>query len=114
MFDVTTLLSLGLTTHLISVWQVFIYIVMMIPFLLLQRTRLCLLITYLFTYYLAFLIYWGELIASAGSMVPFALYTFCGLAIVVLFVAGSFQEKASIKRAAEKQKTGTQEGAKAG
>ena len=114
MFDVTTLLELGLTTQVISVWQVFIYIVIMIPFLLLQRTRLCLLITYLFTYYLAFVIYWGELIESASSLVPFALYTFCGLAIVVLFVVASFQEKASIKRAAEKQRAEAQEGAKAG
>ena len=93
MFDAATLLDLGLSNHVISIWQVFFYIALMIPFLLLQRTKLCLLITYLFTYYLAFLIYWGDFIASAGSLVPFFLYTFSGLAIVVLFVAASFYEK---------------------
>lgn len=103
MLDVTTLLDLGLTAQVISVWQVFIYITLMIPFLLLQRTRLCLLITYLFTYYLAFVIYWGEFISSAGSMVPFALYVFCGLAIVVLFAAAFYLEKAPRKPQTETQ-----------
>lgn len=84
--------------HLISVWQVFIYIAIMLPCLLLQRTKLCLLITYLFAYYLAFLIYWGDLIASAGSMMPFAVYALSGLAIVVLFVAASFTERAQMKQ----------------
>lgn len=98
MLDVETLLSLGLPNHLISIWQVFLYIAIMIPCLLFQRTKLCLLITYLFTYYLAFLIYWGDFIADAGSMVPFALYTLSGLAIVVLFVASSYSERAQIKQ----------------
>lgn len=98
MFDVGTLLNLELPNHLISVWQVFLYIAIMIPCLLFQRTKLCLLITYLFTYYLAFLIYWGDFIAAAGSMAPFALYTLSGLAIVVLFVASSYSERAQIKQ----------------
>lgn len=98
MMDVETLLSLGLPNHLISVWQVFIYITLMLPFLLLQRVKICLLITYLFAYYLAFLIYWGDFIAEAGSMAPFALYAFSGLAIVVLFVAASFSERAQMKQ----------------
>ena len=92
MFDVETLINLGLTTHVISIWQVFFYIALIVPFLLLQRIKLCLLLTYLFTYYLGFLIYWGEAIA-AGSTGPFILYALSGLAIVVLFVAASFQEK---------------------
>lgn len=96
--DVETLLSLGLPNHLISVWQVFLYIAVMLPCLLFQRTKLCLLITYLFAYYLAFLIYWGDLIASAGSMMPFAVYALSGLAIVVLFVAASFTERAQMKQ----------------
>ncbi|MBI2360274.1 MAG: hypothetical protein HYV04_15470 [Deltaproteobacteria bacterium] len=93
MFDAETLIDLGLSSHVISIWQVFLYIALMIPFLFLQRTNVCLMITYLFTYYLAFLIYWGELIATAGSLVPFFLYTFSGLAIVVLYVAASFYNR---------------------
>ena len=94
MYDVETLINLGLTTHVISIWQVFFYIALIVPFLLLQRIKLCLLLTYLFTYYLGFLIYWGEEIAS-GSTGPFILYALSGLAIMVLFVAASFQEKAA-------------------
>ena len=93
MFNVETLLGLGLTNQVVSIWQIFIYILIMIPFLLLQRVKLCLLVTYLFAYYLAFLIYWGDFIVNAGSMAPFLLYTFCGVAIVVLFVAASFYER---------------------
>ena len=98
MLDVGTLLSLELPNHLISIWQVFLYIAIMVPCLLFQRTKLCLLTTYLFAYYLAFLIYWSDFIADAGSMVPFALYALSGLAIVVLFVAASFSEPAKIKQ----------------
>ena len=98
MLDVDTLLSLELPNHLISIWQVFIYIALMLPCLLLQRVKLCLLITYLFAYYLAFIVYWEDSIAAAGSMVPFALYALSGLAIVVLFVAVSFSERTQMKQ----------------
>lgn len=100
MFDAQTLLSMGLPNQVISVWQVFPYIALMILCLLLQRIKLCLLISYLFTYYLAFVTYWGELIANAQSIAPFFIYTMCGLAIVVLFVAASFTEKAGAGKAA--------------
>ena len=98
MLDVDTLLSLGLSSQLVSVWQVFLYIAIMVPCLLFQRVKLCLLITYLFAYYLAFLIYWGDFIAAAGSMMPFAVYALSGLAIVVLFVASSYSERAQVKQ----------------
>lgn len=98
MWDVETLLALELPNHLISIWQVFIYIGLMLPCLLLQRVKLCLLITYLFAYYLAFLVYWGDTIAQASSMMPFAVYALSGLAIVVLFVAASFAERALMKQ----------------
>jgi len=94
MFDVETLITLGLPNHVVSVWQVFGYMALLIPFLLLRRVKICLLITYLFTYYLAFLIYWGEYISNAGTMFPFFVYAFSGLAIVVLYVLASFREKA--------------------
>lgn len=92
MFDVERLLNLGLPSQVISVWQVFFYIAALLLSLLLQRIRICVLITYLFAYYLAFRIYWGEAMA-AGSMAPFVLYALSGLAITVLFVAGLFYEK---------------------
>lgn len=97
MLDVDTLLDLGLPNQLVSVWQVFLYVVIMVPLLLFQRVKLCLLATYLFAYYLAFLIYWGDFIAGAGSMTPFVIYALSGLAIVVLFVASSYSEQAEAK-----------------
>lgn len=97
MLEVDTLLSLGLPSQLISVWQVFLYIIIMVFLLLFERSRLCLLVTYLFAYYLAFLIYWGDFIAQSGSMLPFALYALSGLAIVVLFAASSYSERAKAK-----------------
>jgi len=93
MFDTDTLLSLGLSNHLISMWQVFLYIAILVPFLMLQRVKFCLLITYIYTYYLAYIIYWGDFIMSADTLTPFFLYVVSGLAIVVLFVAASFSEQ---------------------
>lgn len=92
-FDVETLLGLGLPNHVVSVWQVFAFMALLIPFLLLHRVKICLLITYLYAYYLAFLIYWGEYISSAGTMFPFFLYAFSGFAIVILYILASFREK---------------------
>ena len=62
------------------------------------QVRLCLLATYLFIYYLGFLIYWGEIIQNARTLTPFFLYAISGMAIVVLFVAWSFSEQARTKR----------------
>ena len=45
MFDTDTLLSLGLSNHLISIWQVFLYIAILVPLLMVQRVKFCLLIT---------------------------------------------------------------------
>ena len=97
MLEVDTLLSLGLPSQLVSVWQVFLYILITIFLLLFGRTRLCLLVTYLFAYYLAFLIYWGDFIAESGSLTPFAIYALSGLAIVVLFAAASYAERSQTK-----------------
>lgn len=99
MFDVERLLNLGLPSHVISVWQVFFYIAALLLSLLLKRIRICLLITYLFAYYLAFQIYWEEEIA-AGSMARLVVYALSGLAIAVLFVAGLFYEKRVAAQAA--------------
>ena len=68
MFDTDILLSLGLSNHLISMWQVFLYIAILVPFLMLQRVKFCLLITYIYTYYLAYIIYWGDIIMSADTL----------------------------------------------
>ena len=93
MFDIDHLMQLGVFNQLIPIWQVFFFIASLLPFLLWNRVRICLLITYLFTYYLGFMVQWGDYISQSGSMQPFVLYSLSGLAIAVFFVATIFNEK---------------------
>jgi hypothetical protein len=93
MFDLDNLLKLGVFNQLIPVWQVFFFIGSLLPFLLLNRVKICLLITYLFTYYLGFMVQWGDYISTSGTMQPFVLYSLSGLAVAVFFVATIYNEK---------------------
>jgi hypothetical protein len=93
MFDAETLLNMGFFNQVIPIWQVFFFILSLLPFLLLNRVKVCLLVTYLFTYYLGFMVQWGDYISSSGSMSPFVLYALCGIAIAVFFVATFFREE---------------------
>jgi hypothetical protein len=93
MFEIERLIELGLFSQMIPVWQVFFYIATMVPFLLFNRLRLCLLITYLFTLYLGFIVQWGELLASNKSLLPFFLYAFSGILVTVLFVVFVFSDE---------------------
>ena|ERR1051325_8842602 len=92
MFDIDRLLQLGVFNQLIPVWQVFFLIASLVPFLLLNRVKICLLIVYLYTFYLGFLVQWGDYISSLGSMQPFIIYSLCGIAIAVFFVVTMFSE----------------------
>ena len=92
MFDIENLMQLGVFNQLIPIWQVFFFIAGLLPFLLMDRVKLCLLITYLFTFYLGFMVQWGEYLSTTGSMQPFVLYSLSGLAIAVFFVATIFNE----------------------
>ncbi|HEY7321174.1 MAG TPA: hypothetical protein VIE89_26705 [Candidatus Binatia bacterium] len=93
MFDIENLMHLGVFNQLIPIWQVFFFIASLLPFLLWNRVKICLLITYLFTYYLGFMVQFGDYIAKTGSMQPFVLYSLSGLAIAVFFVATIFAEQ---------------------
>jgi hypothetical protein len=100
MFDIDHLLQLGVFNQLIPIWQVFFLIASLVPFLLLNRVKICLLITYLFTFYLGFMVQWGDYIASSGSMQPFMIYSLSGIAIAVFFVAtlfGESQEQSKVR-----------------
>ncbi len=93
MFDPEKLINMGLFSQVIPIWQVFFYMLCLLPFLLLQRTKICLLVTYLFTYYLGFMVQWGDYIKASGSMLPFVLYALCGILVAVLVVATFFTEE---------------------
>lgn len=92
MFETDELLKLGIFNQLIPIWQVLFLIAALLPFLLWNRVKICLLITYLFTYYLGFMVIFGEHLANAGSMQPFVLYALSGVGIAVFFVATIFTE----------------------
>jgi hypothetical protein len=91
-FDIQNLMDLGVFNQLIPIWQSFFFVLSLLPFLLLNRVKICLLITYLFTYYLGFMVQWGDYISQAGSMEPFVLYALSGLVIAIVFVATIFTE----------------------
>jgi hypothetical protein len=92
MFDIDNLMKLGVFNQLIPIWQVFFFIASLLPFLLWNRVKICLLVTYMFTYYLGFMVQWGDYISTSGTMQPFVLYSLSGLAIAVFFVATIFTE----------------------
>ena len=92
MIDMDEMIKLGIFSQVIPVWQVLFFIASLLPFLLWNRVKVCLLVTYLFTYYLGFLGVFGEHLANAGSMQPFVLYGLSGLGIAVFFVATIFTE----------------------
>src|SRR5215813_186011 len=52
MFDIENLMHIGVFNQLIPIWQVFFFIASLLPFLLWNRVKVCLLITYMFTFYL--------------------------------------------------------------
>jgi uncharacterized membrane protein len=93
MFDIENLMHIGVFNQLIPIWQVFFFIASLLPFLLWNRVKVCLLITYMFTFYLGFMVQWGDYIATTGAMQPFVLYSLSGLAIAVFFVATIFSEQ---------------------
>jgi uncharacterized membrane protein len=93
MFDIENLMHLGVFNQLIPIWQVFFFIASLLPFLLWNRVKICLLITYMFTYYLGFMVQFGDYLSTSGSMQPFVLYSLSGLAIAVFFVATIFTEQ---------------------
>jgi hypothetical protein len=99
MFDIDHLLKLGVFNQLIPIWQVFFFIASLLPFLLWNRVKVCLLITYLYTYYLGFVVQWGDYIASTGSMQPFVLYALSGLFVAVFFVATLYSDNSEQSRA---------------
>lgn len=68
----------------------------------------------MFTYYLGFMVQFGEYIATSGSMQPFVLYSLSGLAIAVFFVATIFTEqpeKTKVRWVRFSQQTVDEEGA---
>ena len=91
MVDMETLLDLGLAGVVLPAWPVMLYVVLMSLFVLMHRIRLCLLTSYLFTFYWGFSLHWAEFISGdTGFTAAFIIYSFAGLAIAGLVIAASF------------------------
>jgi hypothetical protein len=86
MVEVETLEALGLTSLLLPAWPVMLYAVLVSLFVLIRRIQLCLLTTFLFTFYWGFYLNWGPSIATGTNLVTFAGYVICGLAIIALTI----------------------------
>ena len=77
----------------IPAWQMALFIVTISVFMLIQRIKLTLIITFLFTFYWAFFLYWGDVIASFAKF-PFvaALYLVSGVIYIVLTLIAFYRE----------------------
>ena len=84
---VTTLQMLGEVNLVIPAWQMGLFVGLVALSMLLGRTQLGLIVTYLFALYWGFILYWPDFIAAAeGDPTALAIYIFCGLAIAFLAV----------------------------
>jgi len=92
--NTTTLLSQILSIELvIPAWQMAFFIIMLSLFLLVRRIKLCLITTFLFTFYWGFFLHWGEFIASFGRYPDLAtLYLVSGMIYIVLTLVAFFRE----------------------
>jgi hypothetical protein len=90
----TTLLSQILSIELvIPAWQMAFFIITLSLFLLVRRIKVCLITTFLFTFYWGFFLYWGDIIASFGSYPNLAtLYLVSGMVHIVLTLVAFFRE----------------------
>jgi hypothetical protein len=77
----------------IPAWQMALFIVTISVFILIQRIKLTLIITFLFTFYWAFFLYWGDVLASFGKF-PFvaAVYLVSGVIYTVLTLIAFYRE----------------------
>ena len=83
-------------------WQMALFLITISILVILGRKRLSLIATYLFTLFWGFYFYWGSyLSSSSASLLPVALYAFCGLLHVVLTALSFYQEDRKASTAQE-------------
>ena len=77
----------------IPAWQMGLYIAMISLCMLAGSYKLSLIVTYLFTLYWAFFIYWGEVLQTLGNFpVEATWYILLGLLHVILTLIAFFRE----------------------
>jgi hypothetical protein len=82
-----------LTELVIPAWQMALFIVTISLFMLIQRIKLTLITTFLFTFYWGFFLYWGDVLSSFGEF-PFvaAVYLVSGVLYLVLTLVAFYRE----------------------
>lgn len=93
--DETWILAhLGPADVVILAWQMGLFVITLSIFVLMKRTQLSLITTYLFTLYWGFYLYWGNYIASAGaSTIPVLVYAFFGILQAALTAFAFYQDR---------------------
>ncbi len=88
------LAQLGPANVVILAWQMGLFLITLSIFVLMKRTQLSLITTYLFTLYWGFYLYWGNYIASAGaSTIPVLVYAFFGILQAALTAIAFYQDR---------------------
>ncbi len=83
--DPTGIQTLGEVNLVIPAWQMGLFVAFVSLFMLLGRTQLGLIVTYLFVLYWGFILYWPKFVdAAEGDPVALAIYAVCGLVLVFL------------------------------
>ncbi len=98
MSEIETLFGLRFTSPALFAWPVMIYVLLVSVLVLMRRIMLCLLVTYLFTFYWSFSVHWAAFLASGVYSAAFAMYTICGLAIPGLIAMASYLSEDGEKR----------------
>jgi len=70
-----------------------LYIILITLFMLIRRYNLCIVTTYLFTFYWGFFLYWKEFVTSLGRYpTAEAVYVLSGVVFLVLILIAFFRE----------------------
>ena len=94
MAGLEVLYEIGQVGLVIPAYQMAIYMGLISIFTLMQRRKLCLIITYIFTLYWGFYLFGGDILeASGGSGTVLSIYIICGMIILAVFLFACFQEE---------------------
>ncbi len=94
MAEASNTFALGSVILSIPAWQIALYIAISAVFMLMQQRRLCLITTYLFTFYWGFYIYADEFVMVASdSTLSLSSYIICGMLLIVLSLEAFIQER---------------------
>ncbi len=94
MAEASNTFALGSVVLSIPAWHIALYIAISAIFMLMQQRRLCLIATYLFTFYWGFYIYADEFVMVANnSTLALSSYIICGMLLIVLSLVAFLQER---------------------